>query len=1036
MAKARILVVEDEGIVAIDIQNGLESLGYEVPAIATSGEEALEIAEKVFPDLVLMDIVLEGEMDGVQAADALRTRFEIPIIYLTAYADDDTLQRAKWTEPFGYILKPFDDRDLQTAIEMALYKHKMERQLKESKQWLATTLKSIGDAVIATDTKGLISFMNPAAEVITGWSEAQALGRDLNEVFRIESSGSQSENLALKSIRSGMALSLADGARITSRDGKSRPISDSIAPIKDERGKCSGAVLIFQDISQRKSAEEELKAAHQKLLDIVEFLPDPTFVIDKDRKVIAWNRAIEELTGVPKLEMIGKDGYACAVPFYGHPRPMLIDQILESKEIDRSEYIYLDRKGDNLYAEAFVPSLYSGRGAYLWVKASLLFDGLGSPVGSIASIRDITERKMVEERLTRAEAKYRMLVEQIPAITYVTGLEDTTRMLYLSPQVKTLLGFSPEDYRIEPSIWRDSLHPDDRGRVIEAMAMRRAGGQKFTAEFRVTSRDGRAIWFRDEAVVVRDGSDKPLMIQGILFDITERKEAEDELRRAKETAEAAVRAKSEFLANMSHEIRTPMNAVIGMTGLLLDTEMTHEQRDYAQTIKGSGDALLAIINDILDFSKIDGGKLELEHQPFYLRDCIEDSLDLFAAKAGEKGLNLAYIMDGSVPEMVVGDMVRLRQILINLVSNAVKFTSSGEILISASYNESGLHFIVSDTGIGIPEPLRGRLFQSFSQIDASTTRKYGGTGLGLAISKRLVEAMGGSIWAESIPSEGSRFHFTIKAEAAPEDAKLYWSQAHLAGKRLLVLDESKTNLQILSGYLESWSAVCKAVASPQEALDLARHDRFDAAILGTNHSACPQLRDELHSRGVPVTILIAPGGCNGTGDTYLYKPIKPSALYDLLTGLFIAVPDKEITAVQLAPKADAGVNILLAEDNAVNQKVALYMLKRMGYSADVASNGLEVLQALKIRKYDVVLMDIQMPEMDGMEAARAIRQAQQNNLWIIAMTACAVKGDRERCLDAGMNDYLSKPVQMDELKGALDKYKNHLLKASPETVSQ
>jgi signal transduction histidine kinase/DNA-binding response OmpR family regulator/HPt (histidine-containing phosphotransfer) domain-containing protein len=685
--------------------------------------------------------------------------------------------------------------------------------------------------------------------------------------------------------------------------------------------------------------------------------------------------------------------------------------------------------------------------AILDTALDCILSGQGAPTFT-GYVRDITERQQTEDALRSSEARYQRIAANVPGMVYqfVLHPDGSFAFPFISEGSRELCGIEPAAITADPLLLIDIIHPDDRPGFDASIAASAQSLQPWKWVGRFLPHDSGAYRWIEGASRPQRETNGDILWDGLLVDASHRKEAEVELRAAKEEAEAATIAKSQFLATMSHEIRTPMNAVIGMTGLLLDTDLSPEQHEYAQIIQDSGDALLTIINDILDYSKIEAGQLELEQQPFDLRDVLEASLDLVATRAAEKGLELACVLQPDTPEAVRGDVTRLRQILVNLLSNAVKFTEQGEVILTLqsvplTMDRYDLHFTVRDTGIGIPEDRLDRLFRSFSQVDSSTTRRYGGTGLGLVICKRLTEIMGGRIWVESAVGQGSTFHVVIPLEittpvhAAPEPGTL-----HLAGRSLLIVDDNPTNRQILTLQARSWGMLSEECESGAEALTrLRRGERFDIAILDIQMPDMDgiTLAREIHRLCGPETMPLVGlssvtqrlAELDGAGfNTMLTKPIKQSQFFNVLAQLFsVLTPSPE--AAHTASPFDSTLGqrlplrILIAEDLVVNQKLLHLLLGKFSYRADTAANGQEVLEALERQPYDLILMDVQMPEMDGLEATQRIRidLPAERQPRIVALTANAMREDQEACLAVGMDDYLSKPVHPASLRMALSR---------------
>ncbi len=805
-----------------------------------------------------------------------------------------------------------------------------------------------------------------------------------------------------------------------------------------------GVATHYEGTVQLHKAQDDLQ---EQLAALVNSSPDHVWVIDERGRYVVANPAFLQAKGLRADQVLGKT----TVQIFDEEvsaRYMEADlQMMRSRQSQVREDIFVD------------PA--SGEAQYTELAKTPLINAQGQLIGLAGISRDITERKRVQQELAHQEALLSALINSIQDHIWVQDsqgryqLGNTAFLESHDLTLDQLRGHFPQ-----------SIFGEERGALYHAsnLQVMQMGIMQVREDVAPHPQTDQPMYLELAKTPMRSAQGEAIGLVGIARDITARKQGELALMQAKDSAEAAERAKAEFLANMSHEIRTPMNAVIGMSDLLQETELSDEQREFADTIRTSGEQLLSLINDILDFSKIESGHLTLEQVPVSLGDCVETALDLTAKPATSKGIDLLYWIDDEVPRTVLGDATRLRQIFVNLISNAVKFTQAGEVVVTLTRRlvqdgSAVLHASVRDTGIGIPADRIDKLFQVFSQVDASTTRHYGGTGLGLAICKRLVQLMGGRIWVESQIGVGSNFQFEIPLHAV-QTGPISWSssgQQQLSGKRVLVVDDNATNRRIVDLQTTRWGMHPMSVASGEQALALlASGENFDVALLDVQmpgmdgYELTQRIRAKFSAAQLPILVLTSQGTdvaqsvALGVAQT-LSKPVKSAQLMSaLLKALDRPSPaaQRSVEASQPAPLAaapavlssdakpklahDYPLRILLAEDNLVNQRVAQLILQGMGYTIEVAANGRIALDRLleasgTSAAFDAVLMDVQMPEMDGLEATRRIRAdlAASAQPQIIAMTANAMEGDREICLEAGMNDYLSKPIKPAALAQAI-----------------
>ena len=918
-----------------------------------------------------------------------------------------------------------------------------EAALRESEESYRDLFDNAQDTIYVHDLNGTYISANRAAEKLVGYTREEILGKNILDFMAPEYAELIRTSLNSKLVDKGPTTYEIE---ILAKGGQRVPVEVSSRLIY-EKGTAVGVQGMARDITERKRAEEALRESEERYRDLFDNAQDTIYVHDLNGTYISANRAAQKLVGYTREEILGKNILDFMAPEYAEQVRANLSTRLDGKELTTYEIEVLAKDGRSVPVEVSTRVIYEK----------------GNAVAVQGIARDITDRKRAEVELRAREAQ----LSEAQQIAHVGSWEFDvlTGEAKWSDEQWRIFGLDQREFGLSFEEYLAMVHPDDHDLVKSIYEESHQSKKDFGYDYRITQPDGSVRVLRANGRVICDAHGQMVKINGTDQDITEQKRIEDELKQARDAALESTRLKSEFLANMSHEIRTPMNGVIGMTDLLLDTSLTAEQRDFTETIGASAESLMTVINDILDFSKIEAGKLRFEKLDFDLLPAVEGPLELLAERAQAKGIEIASSIDSDVPLVLRGDAGRLRQVVTNLLGNAVKFTESGEVVLCVTKQAETpthviLRFAIKDTGIGVSQEAQRKLFQAFVQADGSTTRKYGGTGLGLAISKQLVELMGGEIGVESTAGIGSTFWFTARFEKQAAGKVIAPRvKANLQGMRVLVVDDNETNLRILERQLASWGIQSTCVPSGAKALIsmrreakagksyelaiidmqmpemdgmmLARTIKSDPDIIGTRLLMLTSLgqRDDcetLHRAGI--------ARC-------LTKPVKQSQLFDSLAIIMgnetnpahtvetITVsdltPEQTVFSNPLHGNGSKPLRILLAEDDVVNQKVALSQLSKLGYAADVVVSGLEVLDALSTLAYDIVLMDCQMPEMDGYEATAEIRRREQalsTRTIIIAMTAHAMDGEREKCLGAGMDDYLSKPVRAHELAKILDRW--------------
>lgn len=991
----------------------------------TQVDEAYEQADR---DLALGKRSLELSSDELMNANrSLRQESEMRQQVIL------TLRRTA-NEVLSQLGKRLADEDSLESLSTLLAG--LVSEVLSTRSELQAALAAIKNQQFALDQHAIVSITDADGAVIYAndkFCEISQLKREelIGENHRIVNSGYHSKEF-FNTMWSTISAGEVWNGEICNRakDGGLYWTSATIVPFLNADKKPYQYISIRTDITQQRRLKEEIEASKRLLQNVMNTLGEGVYTLDAEsrctflnpeaEKILGWH--LDEIKGMSLHDLVHAhrpDGSRVAA------EDCPIRQTVNAGQVYRSDSEYFRHK--------------SGRYFPVFIVASPIFED-GKILGSVAAFQDISARYAADAALRESENKQRMMLDNAADAVFVAGSDE--RWIYVNDLALAMLGYTREE--LLGTIVYDLLPPHHREYSQENFAAQLARERLIRQEIRLLKKDGSIVPVEMNAALLPDGS-----IYGSCRDITERKEFEAALIKAKMGAEAANRAKSEFLATMSHEIRTPMNGIIGMTELALGTDLAPQQREYLDMVQVSSLSLLAIINDILDFSKIESGKIELEHIEFSLRELLASTLKAQALRAEQKRIELAYQIDARLPDMVWGDPGKLRQVLTNLIGNAIKFSDGGEIAVIVRCQHQEHHhvdvfFSVRDHGIGIPADKLTQIFEPFSQADASTTRKYGGTGLGLSISSRLVQSMQGQLQVDSEEGNGSRFYFTVRLARTIDESEDE-SQADFQEMKVLIVDDNAITRHFLFDLLTPWQCQIQLAESAEAALDFIRdehaHQRavdlilLDVCMPEQDGYALAARLNETGLRGDSRILLLSSAASLDEGrrcqelniDGYIRKPLSPQelrfAMELVIRGSAGAAPVSLLTSASTALNgAPRQRRVLLAEDNAINQRLMLGLLSKWGYAVDVAENGNVAVACFENTHYDVILMDMQMPEMGGLEATAEIRKLEQGNsrIPIIAMTANAMLGDKEKCIEAGMDHYLSKPIKSDLLHHLLD----------------